>query len=96
MLKSHSVSRWWERALRVLSRVRPIYGLSDILSSMRVVVDGDSMAPALTAGQYVLVSRLAYRLTAPALGDIVVAREPVRPDVLCVKRIAGVPGDEVR
>ena len=96
MLKSHSVFRWWERALRMLSRVRPLYVLSDILSSMRVVVDGDSMAPALTAGQYVLVSRLAYRVSAPTLGDIVVAREPVRPDVLCVKRIVGVPGDEVR
>lgn len=89
-------SHWWRRAPRALLRVRLVYLLGDILSSMRVVVDGDSMAPALEAGQYVLASRLACRLAAPARGDIVVAREPVRPDVLCVKRIVGVPGDEVR
>ncbi|MDO8532860.1 MAG: signal peptidase I [Dehalococcoidia bacterium] len=91
-----SGDRWWGRTLRALLRVRPICVLSDMLWSMRVEVDGDSMAPALTAGQYVLVSRLAYRVRAPARGDIVVAREPVRPNVLCVKRIAGLPGDEVR
>lgn len=89
-------ARWWQSALRALLRVRSIYVLVDLLTSTRFVVDGESMAPALAAQQYVLVGRLAYRLGAPRRGDIVVLREPGRPDILCVKRIAGLPGEEVR
>lgn len=58
---------------------------------LRAVVRGASMAPALRSGDRVLVRRRGtYRATA-----LVVARHPQRPDLLLVKRVAGVPGDEV-
>jgi len=62
----------------------------------RFLVHGNSMAPALEWGQRLLVSRLAYRIRRPARGDLVVLRHPSRPEMLLVKRIIGVPGDDIR
>jgi signal peptidase I len=64
--------------------------------STRVRVEGDSMAPALSNGDRLLVSRLAYRLEAPARGDIVLLRDPSRPGSECIKRILALPGETVR
>ncbi len=50
------------------------------------------MAPALDPGDYVLVNRWAYRSRAPAVGDLVVLRNPEREGQFLCKRIAGVTG----
>jgi signal peptidase I len=54
------------------------------------------MEPVLAAGEYVLVSRLAYVLGRPARGDLVVLRHPRQPDVTLIKRVVALPGDRVR
>lgn len=64
--------------------------------SARVRVDGLSMLPTLKDGEFVLVNRLAYRIGEPARGDIVVFRSTTNFDLDLIKRIIGVPGDEVR
>lgn len=56
------------------------------------VAKGESMLPGLRSGDLVLVDKLAYRAKDPERGDIVVAREG---DGLIVKRIVGLPGEEV-
>ena len=60
----------------------------------RARVVGDSMVPVLREGQGVLVATWAYRLRAPARGEVAVVRHPHAP-LRLVKRIAAVPGDEV-
>lgn len=52
-------------------------------------VHGDSMYPLLRSGQRVLVNRFAYRISPPAVDDILVFR---RPDsrVLMVKRVTAI------
>ncbi len=66
---------------------------ADAASSIRVVVRGDSMEPALSDGDRVLVSRAAYRLGgSPSRGDIVLLKRSVA-GVETLKRIAAVPGD---
>ena len=40
--------------------------------SARVRVDGFSMNPSLENGEYILVNKLAYKVGAPARGDIIV------------------------
>jgi len=57
----------------------------------RVVVAGESMAPALMPGDW------AVALEARAInrGDVVVVRHPLRPGIEMVKRVTGVPGDRV-
>jgi signal peptidase I len=64
--------------------------------SARVRVDGLSMLPTLKDGEFVLVNRLAYRIGEPARGDIVVFRSTTNFDLDLIKRIIGVPGDDVR
>ncbi|MBI4200458.1 MAG: signal peptidase I [Chloroflexi bacterium] len=88
-------SSWWSHLAQRALRVPGFPFLLHLLSSTRFVVEGDSMAPGLVHQQYVLASRWAYRLGPPARGDIVVVRDPQRPWVPCLKRIVGLPGEEV-
>ncbi len=58
-------------------------------------ISGDSMEPSLHDGQYLLVSKLAYRFRPPARGDIVLLRSPQEARKVLVKRIVGLPGEEI-
>jgi signal peptidase I len=64
--------------------------------SARVRVDGFSMNPTLKDGEFVLVNRLAYRLGEPERGDIVVFHYPPDPSQDLIKRVIGLPGDNIR
>lgn len=57
----------------------------------RVVVQGESMAPTIRAGQKRWVSTLAYRRRPPKVGDIVLVQHP-HQDLRMLKRVAAVPG----
>lgn len=61
----------------------------------RVRVDGFSMRPTLEDGEFILVNRMAYKFSTPKRGEIIVFRSPVTPDEDLIKRIIGLPGDEV-
>jgi len=65
------------------------------LVSERVRVDGASMLPTLNNGELVIVNKLAYRLGEPARGDIIVFYFPVDPSQEFIKRVIGLPGDQV-
>ena len=57
-------------------------------------VYGQSMEPNLHTDMRLVVEKLSYRLHTPQRGDVVVLR--VRPeDELLIKRVIGLPGDEV-
>lgn len=58
-------------------------------------VDGVSMQPTLSSGEFALVDKLTYRWRAPQRGDIIVFRSPDDPRVDYIKRIIGLPGDKV-
>jgi signal peptidase I len=60
-----------------------------------VRVQGDSMTPSLLDGQLLLVSRLAYRFHAVNHGDIIVFKSPESPDTILVKRVIGLPGENI-
>ena len=59
------------------------------------VVEGSSMEPSLHNRERLLVNKLVYRFRKPAYGDIVVFRYPANPKRRFIKRVIGVPGDEV-
>jgi len=61
----------------------------------RIRVDGMSMEPTLHSGEFVIVNRLAYRLGKPQIGDIIVFRFPRNPEQEYIKRVIGLPGDQV-
>lgn len=64
--------------------------------SARVRVENVSMRPTLEPGQFLLVNRVSYKLGSPHIGDIIVFHAPGVSDLDYIKRVIGLPGDEVR
>ena len=70
-------------------------------------IPSGSMIPTLLVGDLILVNKFAYGVrlpvvntklsegTPPARGDVMVFRYPPRPSLDYIKRVVGVPGDEV-
>jgi len=59
------------------------------------VVDGYSMEPNFYNNEYLLVNKLSYRLSEPKRGDVIVFQAPNNPQYDYIKRIIGLPGDEI-
>lgn len=59
------------------------------------VVKGNSMEPSLHDGDRLVVDRVSYNLGEVGRGDVVVLRYPKNPTLDFVKRVVGVPGDEI-
>jgi signal peptidase I len=59
------------------------------------IVDGESMLNTLVHGQRLIVEKVSYRFVEPKRGDIIVFRYPQNPKERYVKRVIGVPGDEI-
>jgi signal peptidase I len=60
-----------------------------------VHVMGSSMYPTVRNQDYLLATKIDYRLHAPQRGDIVIMRDPLDPSRDFIKRIIAVPGDRV-
>ena len=61
--------------------------------SLRGAIEGDSMAPLLRAGDWILVDPDTYRARSPRPGELVIVADPRDPGHVLVKRVAGVdPG----
>lgn len=59
------------------------------------LVSGASMEPTFQDGNYLLIDELTYRFREPERGEVVVFRYPRDPKVFYIKRIVGLPGEEV-
>ena len=63
--------------------------------SARIRVDGASMEPTLQSGEFVIVNKLAYVIGQPKTGDVIVFHFPRDPEQEYIKRVIGLPGDQV-
>ena len=61
----------------------------------RFRIEGHSMDPTLHEGEYVLINKLSYLLNEPERGDIIVLEFPNDPSRDFIKRIIGIPGDQI-
>ena len=59
------------------------------------IVNGASMDPTFSTGQFLIVDRLSYRLENPQRGDVVVFEYPNNPSIYYIKRIIGLPGETI-
>ncbi len=59
------------------------------------VVSGASMEPTLSEGNYLLIDEITYRFRDPKRGEMIVFRYPLDPKVFFIKRIIGMPEEEV-
>ena len=58
-------------------------------------IQGESMSPALSPGELVVISHRAYRARRPRRGELVAARPAACGGRALVKRIAGLPHEQI-
>lgn len=59
------------------------------------LVSGASMDPNISQSNYLIIDELTYRFRAPMRGEVVVFRYPGDPSVFYIKRIMGLPEEQV-
>ncbi|MBI3442466.1 MAG: signal peptidase I [Candidatus Sungbacteria bacterium] len=59
------------------------------------IVRGASMEPTFEDSEYLIVDEISYYLRRPERGEVVVFRYPRDPSQFFIKRIVGLPGEEV-
>ena len=64
--------------------------------SARIKIDGSSMEPNLHHGEFVIVSKINYRFGEPERGDVIVFDFPRNITQEYIKRIVGLPGEQIR
>jgi len=62
----------------------------------RVRVEKVSMEQTLAEGEILIVNKLAYKLGEIDHGDIITFHYPLQPELDYIKRVIGLPGDDVR
>lgn len=62
----------------------------------RVRVENISMKPTLQPGELLLINKLAYKIGNPHHGDVIVFHYPGNPAEDYIKRLIGLPGDEIK
>ncbi|MBI3963538.1 MAG: signal peptidase I [Candidatus Kerfeldbacteria bacterium] len=58
-------------------------------------VKGASMEPTFADNEYLIIDKLGYRFHEPQRGDIIVFRYPRDPSQYFIKRVIGLPGEQV-
>ena len=87
---------WLLRTAAFMARAGLLRPLAEATTAVRFVVRGESMEPAFSGGDYLLVSRLALLLRAPDRGAVVVVRADWGAGPEYLKRIVGLPGERVQ
>lgn len=59
-------------------------------------VKGSSMYPNFVDGEYILTDKISYRLGKPNRGDVIVFKSPQNKEIDFIKRIIGLPNDQIR
>ncbi len=59
------------------------------------VVNGASMDPTFSTGQFLIVDRLSYNFQKPSRGEVIVFRYPNQPSTYYIKRIIGLPNETI-
>ena len=63
--------------------------------SARIRIDGSSMEPNLHHGEFVIVSKVNYKIGEPERGDVVVFDFPRNITKEYIKRVVGLPGEQI-
>jgi signal peptidase I len=94
-LRPRSASARAARELAAGSRFAVLLALLYTLFFNLSVVRGSSMSPTIFDGDRILVEPWSYMFGGAERGDVVVLRYPLDPSVDYIKRVIGVPGDDV-
>lgn len=81
--------------LQMLAMALVLYFIIDSMIA-RVRVFNISMEPTLVQGEILMVNKLQYKFSEMRHGDIITFHFPLDPERDYVKRVIGLPGDEVK
>lgn len=87
--------RWIDFMLRTGARVTAIAVLSWALLFNFSEVRGSSMEPGIHDRDRILVDHFSYLFTKIDRGDVIVMRYPLDPSLDYIKRVVGLPGDQI-
>lgn len=90
--------KFFASALEILEVAIVAVGSVFVIRSFLVqpfLVSGLSMAPNFANGDYLLIDEVTYRFRTPERGEVVVFRYPQNPSTYFIKRVVGLPGEEV-
>lgn len=59
------------------------------------IVNGASMSPTFEEGEYLIIDELSYHLREPERGEVIVFRYPKDPSKFFIKRVIGLPGENL-
>jgi len=59
------------------------------------IVQGASMEPNFSDGDYILIDEITYRFREPERGEVIVFRNPRNESEFYIKRVVGLPGEEI-
>lgn len=59
------------------------------------LVNGSSMVPSFSNGDYLLIDELTYRFREPSRGEVIVFQNPADERTFFIKRVIGLPGEKV-
>lgn len=59
------------------------------------LVNGASMEPTFQNGDYLIIDEITYRFRDPQRGEVLVFKYPSNPSKKFIKRVVGLPGEEV-
>lgn len=87
-----SLREWAQVIIVALAIALPVR----LLIAEPFIVQGASMDPTFSTGQFLIVDRLSYRFEDPQRGDVIVFEYPNNPSIYYIKRIIGLPGETVQ
>jgi signal peptidase I len=93
--KPNSQSRFVIEMIQTVLLAVILYFVIDAVVA-RVRVENISMEPTLMPGEFLLVNKLAYHLGSLQRGDIIVFHYPLDPSQNFIKRVIGLPGDDIK
>ena len=67
-----------------------------IFIGQNFLVQGSSMEPNFHDRERLFVEKISYRFREPQRGEVVVFKYPAHPRRKFIKRVVGVPGDEIK
>lgn len=59
------------------------------------IVEGESMEPTFQTKDYLITEKISYRFRTPKRGEIIIFNPPDRTSENYIKRIIGLPGDQI-
>jgi len=90
-----TLAHWLREVLETIIPAVIIALVINLFLAQATQVYGQSMEPNLHHSQRLVVEKISYHFHGPRRGDVVVLRSPQRKSELLIKRVIGLPGEQV-